>query len=182
MSTELIILIGLPLLFIVYCITVIWIFFSPSSISSILSGAPTVPTPKKEIMCAFKAAEISEGDILYDLGSGTGRVLKIAEKDFKAEARGLEYSLFWVLFSKISFMLSNVSAKIVWKSFLEEDFSNADVLYIYGSEKLIKKLSENFKKNKTSVKIISYCFKFPNLTPKKEIKTPKGRKVFIYEI
>ncbi len=181
MSPELIILIGIPLAFIVYCIIVISIFFSPSSIKSLLNGAPPIPSPKGEIKCALEAAELSSSDVFYDLGSGTGRVLNIAKKDFEAEAAGIEYSLFWFLFSKINLFVRGTEADVHRNSFLKQDISDGDVLYMYGSKSLMKKLEKRLEKEKISVKVVSYCFSFPNLKPQKKIKSPKGKQIFIYQ-
>ena len=181
MSAELIILIAIPLAFIIYSLLVIWVFFSPTSIKSIINGAPPIPTPKGEIKAALKAAELSRGDIFYDLGSGTGRVVNIAKKDFKAEAAGIEYSLFWFLFSKINLFIRGTEAKIYKNNFLKQDISDGDVLYMYGSKSLMKKLEKRLEKEKISVKVVSYCFSFPNLKPQKKIKSPKGKQIFIYQ-
>lgn len=181
MSLELIVLIGLPLAFIIYCIIIISIFFSPTSIKSIINGSPPIPSPKEEIRYALKAAELSKGDIFYDLGSGTGRVVNIAKKDFGAEAIGIEYSLFWFLFSKINLFIHGTKAKVYRKNFLKQDISDADVLYTYISSTLMKKLEKRLEKEKISVKIVSYCFSFPNLEVKKKIISPKGKPILIYQ-
>ena len=182
MSTELIILIIVPLAFIFYCLLVILIFFSPSSIKSIINGAPPIPTPKEEIKYALEAAELNKEDIFYDLGSGTGRVVKVAKKDFKADARGVEYSLFFALFSKASLLLQGIKGKIIRGNFLKKDFSDADVLYMYGSKKLMKKMEKKLKNQKGELKVVSCSFSFPNLEPEKELRGPTGRKIFIYKI
>ncbi|MGM0438990.1 MAG: hypothetical protein ACQEP3_00960 [Patescibacteria group bacterium] len=164
--------------FVLYFLLVISIFFSPTSIKSIINGAPLVPTPKKEIKAALKAAEVAEGDLLYDLGSGTGRVILIGKRDFKAEAVGFEYSLFWFLFSKVNLWLKNVKANIHKKNFLKADISDADIVYIYGSKKLMENLEDKLSNN---TKIISYCFSFPNKKAKKVVTSPQGKNIFIYE-
>ena len=181
MYSELIILAGLPLLFILYCIIVISVFFSPSSIKSLLNGAPPIPTPKSEIRSALKSAELSRDSVFYDLGSGTGRVVNIAKKEFGAKAVGIEYSLFWFLFSKINLFFRGTRAKIYKNSFLKQDISDADVLYMYGSKCLMKKLEKRIKEENVSVKVISYCFSFPNLKPQKKVESPKGKQIFIYQ-
>ena len=179
--SEIIILIALPVVFIIYALIVIAIFFSPSSIKSLFYGAPPIPTPKSEIKCALKAVELSEGDSFYDLGSCTGRVVAIARRDFRADAKGIEYSLFWYLLSKINLRLRGLEAEIIRKNFLDVDLSDADVLYMYGSPMLMKRL-ENGMDKENSIKLVSYCFSFPDREPEEVITSPKGKNIFIYKI
>ncbi|MES0341538.1 MAG: hypothetical protein ABUK08_04405 [Candidatus Humimicrobiaceae bacterium] len=53
-------------------------------------GAPWVPTPYKIIKKMLKLAEVKPGDIVYDLGSGDGRVIIEAARSFGAKAVGIE--------------------------------------------------------------------------------------------
>ena len=168
-------------LFTIYLLVIVSIFFSPSSIKSIIEGAPPVPSRKEDISFALRAVELSRGDVLYDLGSGTGRVVEIAQKEFNAQSVGIERSLFFFIFSKIIFFFKGVNAKIIRDDFLSISLSDADILYIYGSKKIMTKLESRLKRE-NSLKIVSYCFSFPNISPSKKITSPKGNNIFIYKI
>src|SRR5215813_14968281 len=47
-----------------------------------------LPTPREAVTTMLKAANVGPGDVVYDLGSGDGRILIAAVKDFDA-ARGV---------------------------------------------------------------------------------------------
>jgi cyclopropane fatty-acyl-phospholipid synthase-like methyltransferase len=49
---------------------------------------PFVPTDEKVVAAMLKMASVKEGDTVYDLGCGDGRIVIAAVKDFKAK-RGL---------------------------------------------------------------------------------------------
>jgi cyclopropane fatty-acyl-phospholipid synthase-like methyltransferase len=49
---------------------------------------PYVPTDEKAVAAMLKMANVKEGDTVYDLGCGDGRIVIAAVKDFKAK-RGL---------------------------------------------------------------------------------------------
>lgn len=182
MLTEVIILLVIPLLFIVYCFLVISVLFSPTSIKSIINGAPPVPSPKKDIKLALKSVGLSKGDSFYDLGSCTGRAVIIADKSFKADACGLEWSIFWTVFSKINLFLHNSKGRIRKENFLKTDLSKADVVYSYTSKSLMKRLEKKILDENLQIKVISYCFSFPNLEYEKKVKTDSGKDIFIYKI
>jgi len=53
--------------------------------------APYVPTPPEVIDAMLKLATVREGDILYDLGSGDGRIIIRAAEKLKASTVGIEF-------------------------------------------------------------------------------------------
>ena len=48
-----------------------------------------IPTPKKQIRRILKEVGLSKKDVLFDLGSGDGRVVEIAAKEFGCKAIGI---------------------------------------------------------------------------------------------
>lgn len=62
---------------------------------STIIGAPFLPTPTYLLRKVFEEAGLKKGDTIYDLGSGTGKALIVAEKYFDATPIGLELSLFF---------------------------------------------------------------------------------------
>ena len=52
--------------------------------------APFVPTPPEVVSRMLELAEINQGDVLYDLGSGDGRIVVAAAKKFGIRAVGFE--------------------------------------------------------------------------------------------
>jgi len=52
--------------------------------------APFVATPTPVVRQMLILAELKSGEILYDLGSGDGRAVIMAAKDFGAKSVGVE--------------------------------------------------------------------------------------------
>ena len=52
--------------------------------------APYVPTPEEVVNRMLELAEIKPGDVLYDLGSGDGRIVIAAAKKYGIKAVGFE--------------------------------------------------------------------------------------------
>jgi len=95
--------------------------------------APFVPTPYEVVSRILELAEIKQGDVLYDLGSGDGRIVVAAAKRFGIRAVGFE----------IDPVLVKDSRQIIKRAGLEElveireqdiravDFSPASVVTMY---------------------------------------------------
>ncbi|MFH7903012.1 MAG: hypothetical protein QXQ19_00895, partial [Candidatus Aenigmatarchaeota archaeon] len=142
------------------------------------------PLPKNTIRKMLKLAKVNRRDVLYDLGSGDGRVLRIAVKEFKVKkAIGIEKSLILFLISKILNKISKLEDKIEvkWKDFFKEDLSKATVITLYLNFGVMKKLEEKIIKECKNVRIVSAAHKFPNLKYKKKIKTGHFY-CYLYEI
>ena len=95
--------------------------------------APFVPTPPEVVSRMLELAEIKHGDVLYDLGSGDGRIVVAAAKRFGIRAVGFE----------IDPVLVKDSRQIIKRAGLEElveireqdirtvDFAPASVVTMY---------------------------------------------------
>ena len=84
--------------FIVLMITYIVILVCVWFIWPIIIGAIFIPTPHKIVEKMLKIAEVKEDDILYDLGSGDGRILIEAAEKYKVKTIGVEADplrVFW---------------------------------------------------------------------------------------
>ncbi|MHA1939229.1 MAG: methyltransferase domain-containing protein, partial [Candidatus Thorarchaeota archaeon] len=47
-------------------------------------GAPWIPTPRNKARSMLELAEVSHQDIVYDIGSGDGRIIIMAASEFGA--------------------------------------------------------------------------------------------------
>src|SRR5438105_15164262 len=54
--------------------------------------APDFPSPQVVVEKMLEAAHLKPGEMLYDLGSGDGRIVITAARKFKARAVGIELS------------------------------------------------------------------------------------------
>lgn len=139
-------------------------------------GAPYVPTRKKWAIDALDLVKLDSEDLVIDLGSGSGAILKIISKR-SIPVIGYELNPILWFISKLRFIFSkNTKVKLVnfWKENLPDKTS---VVYVFALDRDAKKLEEYFEeqsKNR-SIKVITFGFKLPN---KKEKKHTKG--AFLY--
>ncbi len=131
-----------------------------------MTGAPFVPSTGPTANMMIELAKIKKGSKVYDLGSGDGRLLKLAANR-GAYATGFEINPYLVLFTKIWFYFSPYRklVKVHWSNFWKADFHDADVVFVYllpwKMEKLEKTLRSKLKKGSL---IVSNSFVFPDWT------------------
>jgi SAM-dependent methyltransferase len=148
-----------------------------SSLLSYMFGAPWVPTPKKTVRRMLEMAEVRRGEILYDLGSGDGRIVKEAARGFGASATGVEISPLWVLWGRLATL---GRARIVWANLFSVDLTEADVVTLYLWQGTNDRLKAKLEKElKTGSRIVSHAFTFDGWTPE---KTDEKLKIYLYRV
>ena len=95
--------------------------------------APYIPTPQLIVEKMLESARIKPGEVVYDLGSGDGRILFTAVEEYGARAVGVE-----IIPELVDKARERVKAKgledrirIIQGSALRVDLSPADVVTMY---------------------------------------------------
>ena len=124
-----------------------------------VTGAPYVPSTNPVARSMIDLAHIKNGMIVYDLGSGDGKLLLLAAAK-GAHAIGIEINPYLVLLSKIRTFGKKIS--VHWGSFWHADLRDSDILFIYllpwRMEKLAKLLTTRAK---PGALVVSNSFIFP---------------------
>ena len=95
---------------------------------------PYVPTPMKTVAKMLEMAKVKPSDIVYDLGSGDGRIVIASVRDFGArKAIGVDINPVRIQESNENARKANVTDKVrfVEGDVFEFDFSEATVLTMY---------------------------------------------------
>jgi predicted RNA methylase len=150
-----------------------------------LSGAPWVPTWKKDVVAAIKEIEIKPDDVVYDLGSGDGRWLfAVAKLKPAKEIIGFEISLFFYVWTRIKILFSSYPhIKVKYQDLFKVDFGQADVIFCFLLPKTMSRLEEKLvREMKPGSIFASYTFKLPNRVPVKSFKvSEKSLPIHIYK-
>jgi SAM-dependent methyltransferase len=160
------------------------VFMTISLYVAIFGGGPFVPTSIKAVKEVLKAADIKEGDIVYDLGAGDGRFVHFASKIYKAKSKGFEIDPFVFFLSKLRQWLWKWQGEMTYANFEKVNLKDADLIICYLLPNTLKKYQKKFEKELTKgTKIISYAFKVGNMKPIKELpRHNKISKIYLYEI
>jgi len=145
-------------------------------------GLPSRPTSPDRIRAALKLANLKPDEVLYDLGSGDGRVLIIAAREFGARAVGIEIGPVQRAFSWLRVYYSGIrhEVRIEAGNFYKSDLREADVVFIYATSTEVAKLASHLEKQmKSGSRLISISADFPEWEPS---MVDNHDLIFVYEM
>ncbi|MEL6166318.1 MAG: class I SAM-dependent methyltransferase, partial [Cyanobacteria bacterium J06628_3] len=155
---------------------------TPSVITSETPRAdvPYVPTANEVVEKMLEMAKVSKNDIVYDLGSGDGRIPIAAVKKYDAQkATGVEINPDLVNESRENAKKAGVSDKV---KFLQQDlfktnFSDATVVTLYLLPAINLKLRPKLLQElKPGTRIVSHAFDMGDWKPERveQVKDESG--------
>lgn len=132
-------------------------------------GAGFEPTSRKKVRRMLELSETGPTDVVYDLGSGDGRIVIEAARTYRARAVGVEADPLRVLYSRAAISLSHMKgrAKVVWGNFFHVDLGEATVVTIFLSQGTNQRLKPKLLSNlKPGTRVVSYVWTFDGWPPK----------------
>lgn len=105
-------------------------------------GAPFVPISSSDLKEIFSSLKLKKGVLIYDLGSGDGKVLRYVFKEYQLKGVGIEINPYLYFISK----LLSPGVKFKRGDLFHENLSGADVLFVYLFPKSIEKLKQKILK------------------------------------
>jgi len=150
--------------------------------------APDVPTPQPIVERMLEAGRVKPGELVYDLGSGDGRVVITAAQKFGAKAVGIEIrpDLCRIATERIKAAGLEDRVKIVQGSFLRVDLGPADVVTMFlltTSNERLKPTLEKYLKPGT--RVVSNQFPIKGWKPVETVRAKAGTMnyaIYVYEI
>lgn len=142
------------------------ILFFISDLISGIYGAPYVPISKELVKKILSLGNLSEDDIIYDLGSGDGRVLIEAVISFRVK-KGVGFEISPWPYFKSRFLVRRRGLgdkiKVFKENFFKTNLNEATVVFLYLYPKLVQKLVPKLSKElKSGSKIICVSFGIDN--------------------
>jgi SAM-dependent methyltransferase len=139
-----------------------------TAVINILMMVPYVPSRKKVVKHLVKIAGLKNGEKIYDLGCGDGRILIEAKKNANVTAVGFEAAPIPFLLALMRKHLSRSNVKISMRNFFKQNLGDADVVFCYlgpdTANRLANKLSSECR---AGTRVYSHTFKIDGLKLKK---------------
>jgi SAM-dependent methyltransferase len=150
--------------------------------------APDFPSPQVVIEKMLEAAHLKPGETLYDLGSGEGRIVIMAARQFKAKAVGIELSqdLCKAATARVKALGLEDKVKIIHGNLLKVDLSPADVVTIYLLTASNELLKPNLERDlRPGARVVSHDFEIRGWKPSSISKVEaegRSRVIYVYDI
>ncbi|MBU0731827.1 hypothetical protein KKC88_03025 [Patescibacteria group bacterium] len=131
---------------------------------SIFRGAPFAPTNPNIVKKMVALVKVRPGDKAVDIGSGDGRLV-IALARAGAVVHGYEINPILVWWSRLKIKRAGLQdrAFIHRRSFWNEDFSQYNIITIFGMSHIMKKLSAKLQGELPSdARVVCNTFSLPN--------------------
>ena len=152
------------------------------------SVAPYVPTPWHVVDRMLEEVDVTEEDVVFDLGSGDGRILMRAAKRLGARGVGYEINADLVEEARSAVEAAGVAdqVEIRDRDIFDADLSSATVVTLFlvtsAHRRLRPKLLNELQ---PGTRIASYKWEIPGWNPSKTVTVPVSgsvQPIFVYEV
>jgi hypothetical protein len=146
------------------------------------------PTPPETVAEMLRLAQIKQGDVLYDLGSGDGRIPIAAASQYGIRAVGIEIDPKLVTEAEETARQANVAGLVRFRNedMFHIDIREATVVTLYLSEKLNVLLRPKLLRElRPGSRIISHDFRMGDWKPEQTVRVPWGklyRTVYVWTV
>ena len=143
-----------------------------------------IPTPKNIVRQMLLLARLRQGELLYDLGAGDGRILIEGAREFGARCVGVEIDPERIVRLKERLAATKVEAKIIEGDLMQIDLSDADVVAIYLSDSVNARLAPKLSRElKPGARVVSLDYSLPGWKLEKETSVTSAglsRQIYLY--
>jgi len=145
-------------------------------------AGPYVPTPWVIVDRMLALADIGADDVVYDLGSGDGRLVITAAKRFGARGVGVELQPELVALANESAKKEGVAdrVKFIQGDLFETDIREATVVTLYLLPRFVTRLVPRFRAElRPGTRIVSHDYPLAPWKPDKDVSMDVPEKEFI---
>lgn len=144
------------------------------------------PTWEPVVFEMLRLAGVTADDIVYDLGSGDGRIVILAAQKYGARGVGIELDPRLVEISRQVAREAQVSQKVTFieGDLFEADISQATVVTLYLSTSVNRDLETKLKRElRPGARIVSHQFPIGRWVPDRTVKAEgDGTQLFLWTI
>ena len=143
-----------------------------------------VPTPPEVVEAMLDLAQLKDGDVLYDLGSGDGRIPIAAVKRARVKATGIDIDPQRIAEANANAKAQGVEGRVTFRQadLFASDFSDASVVTLYLLDTLNEKLRPKLLAElKPGTGIVSHAFRMGAWEPEKT-QDVNGRTIYFWTV
>ena len=134
------------------------------------------PTRHNVADAMLRLAGVTADDVVYDLGSGDGRIPIIAAQKYGARGVGIELDPRLVELSRRTATEAEVTNRVTFivGDLFEADLGKATVVTMYLSSSMLKTLEPRMRALKPGTRIVTHQFRMPTWEPARRIKVDES--------
>jgi precorrin-6B methylase 2 len=143
-----------------------------------------VPTPPEVVAEMLRMAKVKTGDVLYDLGSGDGRIPIMAARKYGIRAVGIDIDPKRIVEANENARIAGVTDKVrfIQGDLFQADISEATVVTLYLLESLNVKLRPKLLRElRPGTRIVSHAFRMGDWQPEKEAEV-NGNMIYFWTV
>jgi ribosomal protein L11 methylase PrmA len=170
---------------IVLCLAILAALVVPSSAQQAPLRSPDVifvPTPQEVVDAMLKLAKVTKNDVVYDLGSGDGRIPITAAKTYGARGVGIDIDPQRIKEATENLKNAGVGDRVKFlnQDLFTTDISEATVVTLYLLPSLNLRLMPKLNKElKPGTRIVSHAFDMGDAKPLETLNV-NGRTVYFW--
>ena len=143
-----------------------------------------VPTPQEVVEDMLRLANVQKGDVLYDLGSGDGRIAITAARKYGIKATGIDIDPERIREANENAKKAGVTNLVQFRqeNLFTADFRDATVITLYLLPDLNVKLRPKlWNELKPGTRIVSHQFEMGAWKPEKRLES-NGRTIYFWTV
>jgi ribosomal protein L11 methylase PrmA len=143
-----------------------------------------VPTPQEVVEDMLRLANVQKGDVLYDLGSGDGRIAITAARKYGIKATGIDIDPQRIREASENAKKAGVTSLVQFRQedLFTADFKDATVITLYLLPDLNVKLRPKlWNELKPGTRIVSHQFEMGAWKPEKRLES-NGRTIYFWTV
>jgi SAM-dependent methyltransferase len=152
--------------------------------TTVKADVPFVVTPQSTVNRMLELADVSPNDVVYDLGSGDGRIPIAAAERYDARGVGIEIKPELVQRARTNASVSGVNDKVEFRrqNLFEADFSEATVVTLYLFPEINIKLRPLlFEQLEPGTRVVSHSFDMDAWAPDSTTRV-NGDRLYLWTI
>ena len=148
--------------------------------------SPDVPTPylpstSVAVDEMLRLADVGPNDLVVDLGSGDGRLVIAAAKDYGARGLGIELDPKLVAESQDNARKEGVAERVAFRQgdVLTADYRDATVVTLYLLPNLVEKLKPRLLDLKPGTRLVAHDYGFSDWQPDRRVNISKNYLLYV---
>jgi cyclopropane fatty-acyl-phospholipid synthase-like methyltransferase len=142
-----------------------------------------VATPQSVVDAMLELAHVTPADVVYDLGSGDGRIPITAAKKYGARGVGIEIDMFYLRDAYDNLARAGVGDRVRFlnEDLFESNISEATVVTLFLLPRLNQQLIPKFKRElRPGTRIVSHKFDMGDEWPPEQTQDVDGLMIYLW--